>query len=358
MGFSLSHYANGYENYGPSYSGGSESENSFTPKVSVSFQADDNNLYYATYAKGFRPGGYNSPLPPGFCAPGLHRRSAFPTGSLPRPIAPTPPRATRSARRTISTTASRSPPASTTSSGTTFSRTSTWRETADCSSPTTWAPRSRRASTCRSRRKSAAGLSVEVVGRLHQRALHQGLAGRPRHRTAMRSQAKAAINYAPGTNPPWTIAIGPQYDFTVMEHDAFVRVDWEYTSRNPWLAPVQDPSEQPVRSGTRTRCPRPASPRSRAGVKSRRLADLGVLRQHVRYAHRSPTTRRGRSTRSIRPGRRRRSRTISPSGRAPSASPQRSRCEPRRCGQAACLTRAAAAGSSHRARRLDARWRP
>ena len=53
---------------------------------------------------------------------------------------------------------------------------------------------------------------------------------------------KAAINYAPGTSPPWTIAIGPQYDFKVFEHDAFVRVDWEYTARNPWLAPVQDPS--------------------------------------------------------------------------------------------------------------------
>jgi hypothetical protein len=27
-----------------------------------------------------------------------------------------------------------------------------------------------------------------------------------------------------------------------MGHDAFIRLDFEYTSRNPWLAPVQDPN--------------------------------------------------------------------------------------------------------------------
>ena len=53
---------------------------------------------------------------------------------------------------------------------------------------------------------------------------------------------EAAINYAPGTNPPWTVAVGPQYSFKALDHDAFVRFDWEYTSRNPWLAPVQDPA--------------------------------------------------------------------------------------------------------------------
>ena len=53
---------------------------------------------------------------------------------------------------------------------------------------------------------------------------------------------EAAINYSPGTNAPWTVAIGPQYSFAVAGHDAFVRLDWEYSSRNPWLAAVQDPA--------------------------------------------------------------------------------------------------------------------
>src|SRR5260221_5662044 len=41
----------------------SKTENAFTPKVGVSFQADSDNMYYATYAKGFRPGGGNNPVP-------------------------------------------------------------------------------------------------------------------------------------------------------------------------------------------------------------------------------------------------------------------------------------------------------
>ncbi len=46
----------------------SKSENSFTPKVSLSLQADPHNLFYLTYAKGFRPGGGNNPVPYASCA--------------------------------------------------------------------------------------------------------------------------------------------------------------------------------------------------------------------------------------------------------------------------------------------------
>jgi iron complex outermembrane receptor protein len=47
----------------------SQTENSFTPKASFSYQYDPRNLYYATYAKGFRPGGANNPVPQAACAP-------------------------------------------------------------------------------------------------------------------------------------------------------------------------------------------------------------------------------------------------------------------------------------------------
>jgi iron complex outermembrane receptor protein len=52
----------------PQTGSGGKSENSFTPKVSVAYQYDQNNLYYATYAKGFRPGGANNPVPYAACA--------------------------------------------------------------------------------------------------------------------------------------------------------------------------------------------------------------------------------------------------------------------------------------------------
>ncbi len=52
----------------PTFGSGSNSENAFTPKVSLQYQADQKNLYYFTWAKGFRPGGANNPLPPIACA--------------------------------------------------------------------------------------------------------------------------------------------------------------------------------------------------------------------------------------------------------------------------------------------------
>ena len=47
---------------------GGKTETAFTPKASVSYQYDNNDLYYATYAKGFRPGGANNPVPYAACA--------------------------------------------------------------------------------------------------------------------------------------------------------------------------------------------------------------------------------------------------------------------------------------------------
>jgi outer membrane receptor protein involved in Fe transport len=52
----------------PQTNSGDKKENSFTPKLSISDQVDPHNLYYFTYAKGFRPGGANNPVPQAACA--------------------------------------------------------------------------------------------------------------------------------------------------------------------------------------------------------------------------------------------------------------------------------------------------
>jgi iron complex outermembrane recepter protein len=67
--YSFNTFTGGPQLFGPSRTGtGDISENSFTPKVSLQFQADPHDLYYATYAKGFRPGGANNPIPYAACA--------------------------------------------------------------------------------------------------------------------------------------------------------------------------------------------------------------------------------------------------------------------------------------------------
>jgi outer membrane receptor protein involved in Fe transport len=67
-------------------------------------------------------------------------------------------------------------------------------------------------------------------------------AGLPLVRDGDAISGQAAINSSPGTNPPWTVALGAEYRFHPMQHEAFVRVDWEYQSKNPWLAALQDPN--------------------------------------------------------------------------------------------------------------------
>src|ERR1700681_2930199 len=69
--FDISSYSDGPQNYGPNGPNSAEqSETPFTPKVSVSYQLNQRHLFYATYAKGFRVGGANPPLP-SYCGPDL-----------------------------------------------------------------------------------------------------------------------------------------------------------------------------------------------------------------------------------------------------------------------------------------------
>jgi|SRR5579871_2885024 len=67
--YSFETYTGGPQLFAPPTSGsGDNSQTSFTPKVSLQYQADPKDMYYFTYAKGYRPGGANNPLPPIACA--------------------------------------------------------------------------------------------------------------------------------------------------------------------------------------------------------------------------------------------------------------------------------------------------
>jgi outer membrane receptor protein involved in Fe transport len=64
------HFADGPQNFiGPNAGTGAEHDKPFTPKLGLSYQADRDDLYYATYAKGYRIGGANPPIPSAACAP-------------------------------------------------------------------------------------------------------------------------------------------------------------------------------------------------------------------------------------------------------------------------------------------------
>ena len=61
--FSINSLSDGPQNSGPRPGAAESSETPVTPKAGLQWQFDPNNMYYFTYAKGFRPGGGNPSIP-------------------------------------------------------------------------------------------------------------------------------------------------------------------------------------------------------------------------------------------------------------------------------------------------------
>lgn len=69
--FSVVNFADGPQNGSRTEGVGSSSDKPFTPKLGVNFQADQNNLFYASWSRGFRAAGANPPVPIDPCAASL-----------------------------------------------------------------------------------------------------------------------------------------------------------------------------------------------------------------------------------------------------------------------------------------------
>jgi outer membrane receptor protein involved in Fe transport len=241
LGTSLSHYSDGLENFGPAYAGGQQHENSFTPKIGLSFQVDPEDLYYFTYAKGFRPGGYNPPLPAAICSSGLISEG-FTSGEAPLSYNSDTTQSFEIGSKNNFDNRLR------VAASIYYIKWNNIQQNVYDPGPTGGCGFQYTANLGTAVAKGfdlqadaiiVGGLSLEAsVGYTDARYTNNSFASS----NGDAISGEAAINYSPGTNAPWTVAVGPQYSFPVAGHDAFVRVDWEYTSRNPWLAAVQDPN--------------------------------------------------------------------------------------------------------------------
>jgi iron complex outermembrane recepter protein len=247
--FSLNHYADGYENYGPGPAQANQKETPNTPKATLSFQVDPKDLYYLSYAKGFRVGGGNAPLPP-FCDADL-AAAGYPNG------APLTYKSDSTQNFEIG-------------SKNAFGN---WLKIATSVYYIKWNQIQQSiyvAGACGLQFTDNLGQAVAWGGDIQAEAalgpvdvnLATGYtsarysrnspdgcqtAANPAPCLATNGDAisgQAAINYSPGTNAPFTVALGVQYNFHLAKRDAFVRADWEYEARNPWLATVQDPNNQ------------------------------------------------------------------------------------------------------------------
>ncbi len=243
MSFDLSHHGDGIENYGPDYATASQRETSFTPKASVSFQADANNLFYATYAKGFRPGGGNAPLP-GYCdGTGGLEQTGYPNGAPLTYNADTTQSYELGAKNSVNDRFR-------IASSVYYIKWKNIQQSVyvpyNCGLQFTDNLGTAVAKGFDIQADLVLGLGFTAdVAFGYTSARYSESTPPPRPLLVQAGDAisgEAAIDGGPGTNPPYTVSVGGQYNFKLAAHDAFMRMDWEYTARNHWLAGVQDPA--------------------------------------------------------------------------------------------------------------------
>ena len=249
LSFDLDHYADGLENYGPGAAHASNSETANTPKANVSWQRDPNNLFYATYAKGFRAGGGNAPLPD-YCAGDLDN-TGYPNGA---PL-------TYNSDSTQSYEIG-----SKNNFGSAFRiATSVYYIKWQNIQQNVYVPGACGLQfTDNLGTAEAKGFDLQAdmaVGPMKFDAAVGYTDARYTADSALRAQfcpsssntpclplardgngisGQGSINLAPSLNPPWTVAVGAQYDFHAGDRPAFVRFDYQYQSRNHWIANLQD----------------------------------------------------------------------------------------------------------------------
>ncbi|HEX3842856.1 MAG TPA: TonB-dependent receptor [Steroidobacteraceae bacterium] len=235
--FSLTNYADGLENYGPSGAQATERETPNTPKVGLAMQMNKANLLYATYAKGFRVGGGNSPLPP-YCGDDL-AAAGYPNGAPPTYQSDSTQDYEIGSKNAI---------------GGIF-RVATslyyikWNGIqqsvfigGNCGLQFTDNLGTAVSKGFDLQANAALGpLQLDFAtgytnARYTRNSPHAGLAS-----AGDAISGEAAIDYAPGLYSPWTVSLGAQYNFSLGSSAAFVRGDWEYESRNPWPSTLQDP---------------------------------------------------------------------------------------------------------------------
>jgi outer membrane receptor protein involved in Fe transport len=237
--FDIVHFTDGPEYYGTSgILSASESETPFTPKAGVTFAPNGQHLFYATYAKGFREGGANPPLPAIFCSQPLMMQG-YPSGQAPATYKSDSTQSYEVGAKDNFNNVFRI------ASSVYYIR---WQNiqqnvyvTGDCGLQFT-----DNLGTAVSK-----GFDLQADAALGPFALEAAVGfnsarfvANSKGDLALAGDAisgQAAINGSPGTNPPWNVTLGAQYNFVVATHKSFARVDYEFESRNPWLAAIQDP---------------------------------------------------------------------------------------------------------------------
>jgi iron complex outermembrane recepter protein len=215
-------------------------ENKFTPKVNLSYQMDSNNLFYVNYAKGFRPGGGNNPVPYAACSQDFQ--------NLDIPGAPVTYHSDTvdsyeiGAKNNIDNRI----------------RIATslyyikWHNIQQSVVP----PICQISFIANLGQATAKGGDIQAQIAVTDSFSMELTAGYTSARYTADSRLSAAettpvvstgdaiVGESGQPNAPFTASVGAEYKFSLFAHESFIRADYEYTARNTWLSPKQDATTQ------------------------------------------------------------------------------------------------------------------
>jgi outer membrane receptor protein involved in Fe transport len=231
---SFSNFANGPQNGGVTSSSGQQHEKPLTPKFSLSYQADRDDLFYATYAKGFRIGGANPEIPVAPCQLDLANLG----------LASAPKSYDSDSTKSYEVGAKNK-------FGEHFRiASSLYYVNWNGIQQNIYLP------TCAFQFTANSGNAVSKGGDIqieyaptsaldfdlalgHSDARFSENDGTPAHLLA--SKGDAIEGAALGAAPPWTVALGAQYNFVVLNRKSFLRLDYEYDGHSGVQTPAEDP---------------------------------------------------------------------------------------------------------------------
>jgi iron complex outermembrane recepter protein len=237
----------------PQTGSGDKNENSFTPKVSFSYQQDPRNLYYFTYAKGFRPGGANNPVPYAACS------DDFNNFGIPGAPATFDSDSVNSfelgAKNNFNNRVK-------IASSIYYIRWSNIQQTVV-------PPICQISFIANLGEAVAKGIDVQAEVALTDNFTAEIAAGYTSARYTKDSILGTQVPGQPAQQPvvtsgdsiagqsgqpgaPITLTVGLEYKFKLFNKDSFVRVDDEYQSRSKWLSPTQDATTQQFDSANYT----------------------------------------------------------------------------------------------------------
>jgi len=221
----------------PQTGSGAKSENAFTPKVSLAYQYDNDNLYYATYAKGFRPGGANNPVPYAACAPDFN---AFGITASPQTFS-------------SDSVDSYELGAKNNIQGRVSLATSVYYIRWNNIQQTVVPPVCQISFIANLGTAVAKGADLQAdialtehftaeitAGYTDARYTHNSVLSASGAGGSVVNSGDAITGESGQPNPPFTASIGLQYDFAAFGRDSFVRFDDEYQERAKWPSPQQD----------------------------------------------------------------------------------------------------------------------